>query len=85
MTPEEMMVDLKARGHPVESDESGLAQVVAALGVAYRGDREAIDAFLNRPHPLLDGETPFEMTRSGSAGAEAVLNLIRRAQAGIAL
>ena len=49
------------------------------------GDRDAIDAFLNRPHPLLEGETPFDMARSSSAGAEAVLNLIRRAEAGMAL
>lgn len=60
-----------------------VARVVDALGRAYHGDQEAVNAFLNRPHPLLDGETPFDMARSSSAGAEAVLNLIRRAQAGI--
>ena len=59
-------------------------RVVDAVGRAYRGDRDAIDTFLNRPHPLLDGETPFDMARSSSAGTEAVLNLIRRAEAGIA-
>ena len=37
-----------------------------------------------RPHPLLEGETPFDLARSSSAGAEAVLNLVRRAEAGIA-
>ena len=36
---------------------------------AYHGDRDAIEAFLNRPHPLLEGETPFDMARSSSAGA----------------
>ena len=61
-----------------------VGRVVDAVGRAYRGDREAIDTFLNRPHPLLDGETPFDMARSSSAGAEAVLSLIRRAEAGIA-
>ena len=60
-----------------------VARVVDALGRAYHGDQEAIDVFLNRPHPLLDGATPFDMARSSSAGAEAVLNLIRRAQAGM--
>ena len=45
----------------------------------------AIDTFLHRPHPLLEGETPFDMARSSSAGTEAVLNLIRRAEAGMAL
>ena len=62
-----------------------VGRVVDAVGRAYRGDRDAIDTFLNRPHPLLDGETPFDMARSSSAGAEAVLNLIRRAEAGIAV
>ena len=62
-----------------------LGRVVDAVSRAYHGDRDAIDAFLNRPHPLLDGETPFDMARSSSAGAEAVLNLIRRAEAGVAL
>ena len=62
-----------------------LGRVVDAVSRAYHGDRDAIDAFLNRPHPLLEGETPFDMARSSSAGAEAVLNLIRRAEAGVAL
>ena len=62
-----------------------VGRVVDALGRAYRGDQEAINGFLNRAHPLFDGETPFDMTRSSSAGAEAVLNLIRRTEAGIAL
>ena len=62
-----------------------IGRVVDAVGRAYHGDRGAIDTFLNRPHPLLEGETPFDMARSSSAGAEAVLNLIRRAEAGMVL
>ena len=62
-----------------------VGRVVDAVSRAYHGDQGAIDAFLNRPHPLLEGETPFDMARSSSAGAEAVLNLIRRAEAGVAL
>ena len=62
-----------------------LGRVVDAVGRAYHGDREAIDTFLNRPHPLLDGKTPFDMARSNSAGADAVLNLLRRAEASVAL
>ena len=61
-----------------------VGRVVDAVGRAYHGDRDAIDTFLNRPHPMLEGETPFDMARSSSAGAEAVLNLIRRAEAGMA-
>ena len=62
---------------------SEAARVVDALGRVYRGDSDAILTFLNRPHPLLDGKTPLDVARSGSAGAEAVLNLIRRAEAGV--
>lgn len=61
----------------------GVGRVVDALGRAYHGDREAIDMFLSQPHPLLEGQTPFNMARSSSAGTEAVLNLIRQAEAGI--
>ena len=60
-----------------------LGRVIDALAQAYHGDATRIDGFLYRPHPLLDGETPFEMARSSSAGAHAVLNLVRRAVAGV--
>ena len=56
-----------------------------AVSCAYRGDRSAIENFLNRPHALLEGDTPFDMARSSSAGAEVVLNLIRRAEGGVAV
>ncbi len=61
-----------------------MGRVVDAVSRAYHGDWKAIDTFLNRPHSLLEGETPFDMARSSSAGTDAVLNLIRRAEAGIA-
>lgn len=78
----------QACANPAETPGERLqevSRVVDAVSRAYRGDRDAIEAFLNRPHPLLEGETPFDRARSGSAGAEAVLNLMRRAEAGIAL
>ena len=58
-----------------------LARVVDAVSRTHHGDRDKIVAYLNRPHPLLEGETPFDVARSSSAGTEAVVNLIRRAQA----
>ena len=60
-----------------------LGRVIDGVSRAYHGDQKALDAFLNAPHPLLDGDTPLEMARSSSAGAEAVLNLVRRAEAGM--
>ena len=62
-----------------------LGRVVNEVGHAYRGDRNAVRSFLYRPHPLLKGETPFGVAWSSSAGTEAVLDLIRRAQASVAL
>ena len=71
-------MNLQACANPAE-----VGRVVDAVSRAYRGDQDAIEAFLNRPHPLLEGQTPFDRARSGSAGAETVLNLICRAEAGI--
>ncbi|MEM6549214.1 MAG: antitoxin Xre/MbcA/ParS toxin-binding domain-containing protein [Pseudomonadota bacterium] len=62
-----------------------LSRVLDAASRAYRGDRDRIMAFMTRPHPLLDGEAPFDLARSSSAGADAVLNLLDRAEAGVAL
>ena len=88
VVPEATLRRVRKAGKPLSRELSErlyeLGRVVDAVGRAYHGDRNAIDTFLNRPHPLLDAETPFDMARSSSAGAEAVLNLIRRAEAGIA-
>ena len=87
VVPEATLRRARKAGKPLSRELSErlyeLGRVVDAVGRAYHGDREAIETFLNRPHPLLDGETPFDMARSSSAGAEAVLNLIRRAEAGM--
>ena len=60
-----------------------IGRVVDAVSLAYRGDEEAIEAFLNKPHPLLQGATPFDLARSCSAGSDAVLNLMRRVEASV--
>ena len=62
-----------------------LGRVIDAVSRAYHGDQKALDAFLNAPHPLLEGDSPLEMAQSSSAGAEAVLNLVRRAEAGMSV
>ncbi len=63
----------------------GLVRVLDAVGRAFHGDVARIDDFLDRPHPLLDGESPLDMATSSSAGADVVLNLVRRAEAGVAV
>lgn len=62
-----------------------VSRVVDAVSRVYHGDEEAISRFLNRPHNLLGGRTPIEMAQSNSAGAEAVINLLRRAESGFAV
>ena len=62
-----------------------LSRVVNSVSRAFHGDTSQVKAFLTRPHPLLNGDTPFDLARASSAGADAVLNLVRRAEAGIAL
>lgn len=62
-----------------------VGRVVEAAKRSHAGDIDAARSFLSRPHPLLDGRTPLELARSSSAGAEAVVGLLRRADAGFAV
>lgn len=62
-----------------------VGRVLDAVSRTYHGDEEAISRFLNRPHNLLGGRKPLELAQSNSAGAEAVINLIRRAESGFAV
>jgi putative toxin-antitoxin system antitoxin component (TIGR02293 family) len=61
----------------------GLGLVIEAASRAWRGDTARIDAFLRRPHPLLESMSPLELARSGPAGAQAVLSLIDGLDAGV--
>ena len=63
----------------------GVARVLDAVGTAFHGDVPRIQDFLVRPHPLLDGESPLDLALSSSPGADAVLNLVWRAEAGVAV
>ncbi len=71
------------RADPEPAEE--LRRVIEELRRIYRGDRDRVAAFLSRPHLSLDGETPFDVARSGPAGAERVLEIIGRAEAGVAI
>ena len=62
-----------------------MARVRVAAVEAYGGDEAGAGAFLTRPHPLLGGRTPLEVARASSAGADAVVRLLRRAEAGFAV
>lgn len=62
-----------------------VARVIDAVASAFRGDAMAVARFLDTPHPLLRGNAPFDLARASSAGADAVLNLVHRAEAGVAV
>lgn len=87
MVPEATYRRLSKRGKPLPREHSEriyeVGRVLDALARIYHGDLEKMLRFLDGPHMLLGGETPFDMARSSSAGAEAVLNLLLRAEAGI--
>ncbi len=87
IVPEATLRRARKAGKPLSRELSErlyeVGRVVDAVSVVYHGDREGIEAFLNRPHSLLDGESPLDVARSSSAGADAVLNLVRRIQASV--
>lgn len=87
MIPEATYRRLSKRGKPLSRDHSEriyeVGRILDALARVYHGNLDNILAFLHHPHMLLGGETPFDMARSSSAGAETVLNLILRAEAGM--
>ena len=62
-----------------------IGRVLDAAARVWHGDADAIGRFLNRPHPLLNGRTPLDVARTSSAGADAVIDLVRRADAGFAV
>lgn len=62
----------------------GNAAVHRAAVALWDGDEGAATRFLERPHPLLDGRTPKEVACTGE-GADRVVRLIGRADAGVAI
>lgn len=74
----------RALSHEMSEHLYEVSRVVDAVGRTYHGDRQAIDRFLSMPHALLSGRTTLEVARSSSAGADAVIKLLRRAEAGFA-
>ena len=89
MIPEATYRRLSKEGKPLPREHSErfyeVGRVIDTLGRIFYGDLDAVLDYLHFPHPLLDGETPFDLARSSSAGAEAVLNFLGRAEAGVPL
>lgn len=62
-----------------------VGRVVVVAERIYGGDSDAARGFLTRPHPLLGGRLPLDLATASSAGADAVVNLLRKADAGVAV
>jgi len=73
-------------GQPLSRETSEklyeFARVMELVLRIHRGDEAAAHRFLQRPHAMLGGRTPLEVATSSSAGADAVMELLQRADAG---
>ncbi len=78
----------KAKGQPLTREQSerivGLARVVVELLRLYGQDSARALAFLSAAHPLLKGRAPLDMAKESTFGADIVLKLLGRADAGAA-
>ncbi len=61
-----------------------VGRTVDVVARTHHGDKVAIVRFLEKKHRPLDRRTPLKMARAGSAGADAVINMLRRPEAGFA-
>jgi putative toxin-antitoxin system antitoxin component (TIGR02293 family) len=50
----------------------------------YHGDTKTAVTFLLREHAMLGGRSPLDMAKESTAGADLVLKLLARAEAGVA-
>ncbi len=62
-----------------------LSRVFAEVMRQYKGETSGIALFLMRGHPLLGGRSPFAVSNESTAGADLVLKLLDRAEAGVAV
>lgn len=69
---------------PEESERTERLARVVALTEALWDDEHQARAFLNRPHPLLDGETPLKVART-ELGARRVERLLHDIEHGLPL
>lgn len=62
-----------------------LSKVFSETLRLYHDDKESASLFLSRKHPLLGGRSPLDVARESTAGADLVLKLLARAEAGVAV
>lgn len=74
---------------PLSKDESekvlALSKVFSEALRIYNGDRQKCAQFLAHPHPMLGSRSPLELARESIAGADLVLKMLSKADAGVAV
>ena len=61
-----------------------LSRLFAEALRIYKGDGDLVALFLSRLHPMLDGRSPIDLATELIAGADLVVKLLARADAGVA-
>jgi putative toxin-antitoxin system antitoxin component (TIGR02293 family) len=78
----------KEQGKPLTKDQSekifALSRVFHETLRQYHGDTKTAVLFLMRKHPMLGGRSPLDMARESTVGADLVLKILARAEAGVA-
>lgn len=86
--PEATYRRVRRHGKPLSRETSEklyeFARVYELALRLYGGDHERCMAFLEAPHPMLGGRPALDLATSSSAGADAVIDLLHRAEAGFA-
>lgn len=74
---------------PLSKDQSemiyALSKVFSEAIRQYHDDKELASLFMSRNHPLLGGRTPLDVARESTAGADLIMKLLARAEAGVAV
>jgi len=62
-----------------------LAKVYSAAADMYGGNFDKARRFVDTPHQLLKGKTPFEVTKESNVGADVVMALISQIRSGVSV
>ncbi len=89
LIPKSTFHKTKAAGRALSRDQSekvfALSKVFSRTLRRYHGDADRASLFLSRKHPLLNGRSPFSVANESTAGADMVLAMLDRADAGVAV
>lgn len=87
IVPEATLRRARRQGKPLSRDASerlyDVARVFAQAETMMGGDRDKALTFMREPNMFLEMRSPFELARSSTAGAQAVLELIGQVRAGV--